>query len=365
MATSNPSRPFYMTARLATLALPIAFLAACGGAESTPDATATSATAERTISLVAADLVAAESGDLTTGVLLTGMLEPATSVTVTAQVPGTVSELLVDRGSVVAQGARLATLQADGVRANVAAAEANVAVARTRRDASRRLFEAGAISKIDLENSEAAYAAAEAQAAAARESAGFTAVQSPIAGTVSDRRVESGTAVRVGDAMFTVVSTTELELAGRVPVDEAGAITVGQEVRFTIDAFAGRTFTGRVARKDPIADAATRQVGVYVRVANPRGEITAGQYARGDVAGRTIRDAVRVPETAVLGSGNEAAVFVFADGRLQRRPVSVTARSAREGVVAIGTGLSAGERVLLRPTPGLADGQRAVVGEER
>jgi hypothetical protein len=34
-------------------------------------------------------------------------------------------------------------------------------------------------------------------------------------------------------------------------------------------------------------------------------------------------------------------------------------------VVAIGTGLSAGERVLLRPTPGLADGQRAVVGEER
>jgi RND family efflux transporter MFP subunit len=354
-----------MTARLAALALPLALLAACGGAESTPDTPATSATAERTISLVAADLVAAESGDLTTGVLLTGMLEPATSVTISAQVPGTVAELLVDRGSVVAQGARLATLQADGVRANVAAAEANVAVARTRRDASRRLFDAGAISKIDLENSEAAYAAAEAQAAAARESAGFTDVQSPIAGTVSDRRVESGTAVRVGDAMFTIVSTTELELAGRVPVDEAGAINVGQEVRFAIDAFAGRTFTGRVARKDPIADAATRQVGVYVRVANPRGEITAGQYARGDVAGRTVRDAVRVPETAVLGSGNEAAVFVFTDGRLQRRQVTVVARSAREGVVAIGTGLSAGERVLLRPTPGLADGQRAVVGEER
>ncbi|HRN52995.1 MAG TPA: hypothetical protein PK788_05830 [Gemmatimonadaceae bacterium] len=92
-----------MTVRLATLALPIALLAACGGGDSTADATATSTTtAERTIALVDADLVAAESGDLTTGVLLTGMLEPATSVTVTAQVPGTVTELLVDRGSVVA-----------------------------------------------------------------------------------------------------------------------------------------------------------------------------------------------------------------------------------------------------------------------
>lgn len=365
MPTTKLSAPLPMTFRLAILALPVVLLAACGGAESTPDSAATPATVERSISLVDADLIAAESGDLTTGVLLTGMLEPAASVTVSAQVAGTVTNLLVDRGSEVRQGAPLATLQADGVRANVAAAEANVAVARTRRDASRRLFAAGAISKIDLENSEAAYAAAEAQAAAARESAGYTTVSAPMAGTVSDRRVESGTAVRVGDAMFTVVSTAELELAGRVPVDEAGAIQVGQAVRFTIDAIAGRDFTGRVARKDPIADAATRQVGVYVRLANPRGEITAGQYARGDVAGRTLRNAVRIPETAVLGSGAEAAVFVFADGRLQRRSVTVAARSAREGIVAIGTGLTVGERVLLRPTPGLADGQRAVVGQER
>lgn len=355
-----------MNARLAVLALPIALLAACGGAETTSDAAAQPSSAtERTIALVESDLVSATSGDITTGVLLTGMLEPAVSVTVTAQVPGTVAELKADRGTVVSQGAGLATLQADGVRANVAAAEANVLVAATRRDASRRLFEAGAISKIDLENAEAAYAAAEAQAAVARESAGFTAVQSPINGTVSDRRIEIGTAVRVGDALFTVVSTDELELAGRVPVDEAAAIRVGQEVRFTIDAFPGREFTGHVTRKDPIADATTRQVGVYVRLANPRGEITAGQYARGDVAGRTLRNAILVPETAVVTNGTESAVFVFADNRLQRRVVTIEARSARDGVVAIGSGLSAGERLLLRPTPGLADGQRAVIGGER
>lgn len=364
MTTTNPSGFLRMTARLALL-LPFALLAACGGTDTSTDAAPGAAGVERTLSLVEADLVKVESGDLTTGVLLTGMLEPATTVTVAAQVAGTLDQVLVNRGSAVTQGARLATLQADGVRANVAAAEANVAVAKTRRDASRRLFEAGAISKIDLENSEAAYAAAEAQAAAARESAGYTAVTAPITGTVSDRRVDAGTAVRVGDALFTVVSTSELELAGRVPVDEAGAISVGQEVRFSIDAIAGREFTGRVARKDPIADAVTRQVGVYVRLANPRGEITAGQYARGEVAGRTLRGTLRVPETAVLGSGADAAVFVLADGRLQRRTVTIAARSARDGVVAIGSGLSAGDRVLLRPTLGLADGQAAVIPQER
>jgi RND family efflux transporter MFP subunit len=165
--------------------------------------------------------------------------------------------------------------------------------------------------------------------------------------------------------MFTIVNTATLELSGRVPVDEAGAIRVGQEVRFTVDALPGRSFTGRVDRKDPVADATTRQVGVYVRLANPGGEITAGQYARGEVAGRTVRDAVLVPETAVQGAGEDTHVFVFADGTLQRRRVTLAARSAREGVAAIASGLEAGERVLTRPAPGTADGQQAVVGEGR
>ena len=353
-----------MTARLPLLLL-LAACAACGGADASPESAAATAAVERPVTLVEADLLTAETGDLTTGVSLSGMLEPAATVTVAAQVEGTLGQVLVNRGSAVVEGARLATLQADGVRARVAAAEANVAVARTRRDASRRLFEAGAISKIDLESSEAAFAAAEAQSAAALESAGFTAVTAPITGTVSDRRVDAGTAVRVGDPLFTVVSTTELELAGRVPVDKANAIRMGQKMRFSIDALAKREFTGRVARKDPIADPVTRQVGVYVRLANPRNEITAGQYARGEVAGRTLRATLRVPETAVLGSGAEAVVFVFADGRLERRSVTVAARSARDGVVAISSGLTTGERVLMRPTLGLADGQAAVISGER
>lgn len=358
--------PTNMIQRLAVYALPFTLLAACGGPDSAAaDGSATRGAEATALSLVRADLALAELGDLTTGVLLTGMLEPATKVTLAAQVAGTVSELRVDRGSAVTVGSRLATLQAEGVRASVAAAEASLVVARTRRDASRRLFETGAISKIDLENAESAFQAAEALAAGARESAAFTTITAPIAGTVSDRRVEAGTAVRVGDEMLTLVNTTELELAGRVPVDEAGAIRIGEEVSFSIDAFPGRVFVGRVARKDPVAAAATRQVGVYVRLANPSGVITAGQYARGEVAGRMMRNVVLLPETTVIEDGGSAAVFVFASGRLTRRAVTIAARSGSQGVVAIGSGIAAGEQVLRRPVPGLASGQPAVVAEER
>ncbi len=371
-----------MRIRVLALAL-LSSVAACGSAESGDDGAAapaaTDSSAVRALSLAAGDIATATVADVTTGVILTGSLEPATSVTLTAQVGGSVSDITVDRGSKVSRGQRLATITAEGVRsqaagarASVAAAEANLAVARTQRDAAQRLYAAGATSRVQAENAEAAFRAAEAQVAAAKaqataaeEMAGYMRVTSPIDGAVSDRVVEPGEAVAVGDPILTVVNTSMLELAGRVPVDDAASIRVGQPVMFTLDAFADRVFNGTVARKDPTADASDRQVGVYVRLPNTDGELVAGQYARGEVAGRSVEDAVTVPVTAVAGSGAEAAVFVVEGSVLRRRPVVVGVRDATKGTVAITEGLAEGERVLARPVPGLADGQPITLATDR
>jgi RND family efflux transporter MFP subunit len=330
------------------------------------------------IVLTGQDVATATVADVTTGVLLTGSLEPSEQVTIAAQVNGALGPIRADRGTRVTRGQRLTTItaagvssQAAGARANVAAAQAQLVVARTQRDAAQRLFEAGATSRVDAQNAQAAYAAAEAQVAAARaqataagEAAGFTVVTSPLTGAVSERIVEPGQAVRVGDKLMTIVNTSTLELAGRVPVDQAGAIRVGQVVTFSLDAFPGREFRGTVARKDPAADPSTRQVGVYVRLPNPGGEITAGQFARGQVSGQRVAGAVTVPVTAVVGSGAESAVFVLKDNRLARRAVTLGPRDERAGTVAIATGLQAGERVLSRPAPNIADGQAVVVSAD-
>ena len=362
-----------------TTILPLAaLLVACGSGDDTSAEPADS-TAATAIVLTANDVVTATLGDISTGVLVTGSLEPAERVTVTAQVAGTIGPMTVDRGSAVRRGQRLTTIQAQGVRsqaagarANVAAAEAQLSVARIQRDGARRLFEAGAISRVDYENAIAAYRAAEAQVAAAQaqataagEAAGYTVVSAPISGVISDRPAEPGEAIRSGDPILSIVNTSTLELAGRVPVDEAGAVRVGQSVSFTLDAFPGRSFRGTVARKDPAADPATRQVGIYVRLPNANGEITAGQYARGQVTGRQISNVVTVPTTAVQMTAADSAVFVIENNRLARRVVTLGARDESTGRIVIASGLTAGERVLLRPTPGLSGGQPVVVSAER
>ena len=368
-----------LAARIRTAGAALALtglLAACGGAPA--DAAAADPAPPATV-LTANDVAVVRMADLTTGIALTGSLEPAERVALTAQVGGTITNLRVDRGSPVRRGQALATIRAEGVRsqaagaeANVAAAQANVELARRQRDAAQRLFQAGATSSLDAQGAQAAFEAAEAQLAAARaqavatrEDAARTVITAPITGSVSARHVEAGEAVSAGDPILTVVNTSVLELAGRIPVDRAAGVRVGQPVAFALGAFPGREFAGTVARIDPAADPETRQVGVYVRLPNAKGEIIAGQFARGRVAGQRVENAVVVPVSAVQGVGSAAAVYVIEGGTLSRRAVQTGARDEASGLVAITSGLKAGDRVLARPSAELADGTPVVVADDQ
>src|SRR5690606_23088677 len=197
------------------------------------------------------DIVSVRVGDVSTGVMLTGSLQPAETVTITAQVNGTVGPINADRGTRVARGHLLTTIEAEGVRsqatgaqASVEAARANAEVARRQSEASRALFEQGAISELEYQRAAAAYEAANAQvavavaqAAGASEQAGRTRITAPFAGVVSSRSVEPGEAVNSGDPMFQVVNSSTLELSGRIPVDLAQQVRVGQAVTFRLDAY--------------------------------------------------------------------------------------------------------------------------------
>lgn len=349
-------------------------LAACGGDEG-PETAADSAAAASATSIVLApqDLAVAELSAVGTGLTLTGNLDPSKIVEVRAQVPGVVAGVRVDRGSAVRAGAVLAVIEALGIRSQAAGAQAQVAAARAqlsvavqRLEGSKRLYEAGAISAIEYKTAQASVEAAQAQVAAARatsagaaESAGRATITSPVTGVVSARFVSGGEAVNPGAPLFTVVDARELELAGRVGVQDAARVRVGQPVTFVLDALPNQTFRGHVARIDPTADPGTRQVGVYVRLPNPNNSIVGGQYARGRIETGSTSSAIMIPESALSNrSGNAAVVFVLNTNRVSRRAVTVGARDDATGRVAVLTGLAAGERVLVSPSSDIGDGTR-------
>lgn len=331
--------------------------AGCGA----PENEAAEAPAERVVQLATEDVVSATMGEVGSGVVITGSLEPAFQAKVKAQVPGTVERVAVDRGSAVSSGQTLASIEAAGVRGNAAAAEANLALAKQRLESARTLRDAGALSAIDYQAAEAAYQAAEAQAAGAKEMASRATVRAPITGFVSARSIEEGESVSPGDELFTVVRSDVLELAGAVPVDAAAQIRVGQAVVFTLAAFPGREFRGQVARMEPVADPETRQVGVYLRLSNPGGVI-GGQFATGRVLGQSKMQAVVLPESAVRGGEADAYVLLVEGGRAVKRPVTLGVADPAVGTVAIASGLEPGAQVIITPGAAIAEGARVQVG---
>lgn len=379
------NRPARRRALLALLALPLAATGvACSrngeAKEDSSAARADAAPAVRPVVLGPQDVAIAREGDVGASLTVSGPLEPKERVTIRAQVAGAVTGLRVDRGTPVTRGQRLARIQAAGVqsqaagaRAQVAAAQANVAVARQRMEAAEKLSAAGAMSEIDRRSAIAQFEAAEAQAAAARaqaassgEAAGFTVITAPITGVVSDRVVEDGEAVRLGDELLTVVDSRTLELAGQVGVADAGRARAGQAVTIALDAFPGEEFRGRVARVDPTADPGTRQVGVYVELANPNGRIVGGQFARGRIVpgGQAVARGVLIPATAVQGAApgaTDGTVLVVESGKLARRAVTLGARDESTGLVHVLSGVRAGEQVLTVPAGEVKDGTPVTV----
>lgn len=329
--------------------------------------------------LSAADLVAATPADIGSTVVVSGALDPADVVRVRAQVAGTIRDLRVDRGTKVSRGQPLArveaqgvTSQAEGAKANVASAQAALAVAAQRLDAGKRLFAAGATSQIDLKTAEAGYDGAVAQLAAARameasagEAAARTSIRSPLDGWVSERSVEDGESVKAEDPVLTVVDTRTLELKGQVGAVDAARVRPGQQVTFTLDAMPGQAFSGTVARVDPVANAATRQVGVYVRLPNATGRIVAGQFAHGRIhTGATVHGIV-VPATALRAGEQDRYVLVVDGGIAHRRVVVPGVRDDDTGMVVVTSGLKAGERVIVTSGVDIADGTKVTEPKEK
>lgn len=362
-ATASSARDLVQIYRIAgatRLALIIlVFVAACGGSaeEDAEDA------GPAAVQLQPADVAVVQSTRLTGGIVLTGTLNPERIVEVRSQVPGIVGRLAVDRGDPIRTGQLIAVIQAEGIRsaaasslAQVSAAQANLALARQQVTSARTLHARGAISQIELQTAEAAYEAAEGQLAAARaqasaasESAGRANITSPISGEVSDRHVSQGEAVNPGDPLITVVNTTQLELAGQVPVQSAARVQRGQSVEFTVDAYPGEVFEGVVARVDPTANAATRQVGVYLRLPNPNRRIVGGVFATGRVLSATTDSVLTVPLAAVRTEDGGTYVWLIESERLTRRPVVTGMREDATGLIEILSGVSVGDRVLAAP----------------
>jgi membrane fusion protein (multidrug efflux system) len=297
---------------------------------------------------------------LSTGPTMSGSLEPVREATVHAEVPGSVVQTMVEEGQAVGAGAVLARIDdsslRDGVlsaQSGVRSAEQQLTVARRNAERSEALVKGGALPEREAEtarwnvtNAEAMLADSQSRLTLAREQLDKTIVRAPFPGTVSKRAVATGDTVQPGKEMFTLVDPSRMRLEAQVPAERLAEITVGAPVDFTVSGYPGQQFRGEIERINPVADAATRQVAIYVALPNDAGRLVAGLYAEGRVAA-LARSVLAVPASAIDRSQPEPAVLRVVGGKVERVPVRLGITDETSERVEVVDGLAAGDVLLV------------------
>lgn len=308
----------------------------------------------------------------------TGTLAAVETVEIGTQVSGTIDKLMVDYNDTVKKGDVLAVLDQSlfqvsiqNAKAGLLKAQAELKQAKDEYKRNKPLYEKGYISEqeflpIETEAGtlKASLLSAKATLRQAEINLEHTVISSPIDGTVIDRSVDAGQTVAASlstPTLFLIAKDlSHMQIETNVDETDIGQIQQGQQVRFTVQSYADRTFTGTVRqiRLQPETVDNVVTYTVIVEATNEAGLLLPGMTATVDFIVHDIENALLVPVAALqfnpgMEKSENGKNMVFCqdrEGRLRAVPVE-TGQS--DGLVTVVSGKS------------LAEGMRVAIGFEK
>ncbi|HKP64190.1 MAG TPA: efflux RND transporter periplasmic adaptor subunit [Polyangiales bacterium] len=169
---------------------------------------------------------------------------------------------------------------------------------------------------------------------------------SPIAGVVTVKNIVEGAFLQAGSAPYEITDLSTVWVMVDAYESDLAKVHVGMEATFTLPAYPGRVFAGRVRFIEPQLDPLTRTVKVHLHFPNSGGELKPELYGEVTLRG-SVRSGLRVPLDAVIYSGARAVVFV-AEEQGKFRPVEVRLGDRAGDAVEVTAGVTEGQRVVTR-----------------
>jgi HlyD family secretion protein len=295
-------------------------------------------------------------GSVTSKVSLTGLISARNDMPIGNEGDaGRISEVLVEAGDRVHKGQVLARLNPitaqsllDSAEASLDEVQANAAVAQSewaRAQQGDDIFskEENERRRTTALTAQAKVKAAQAQVRDARNKLAQTIIVAPTDGIVLTRSAEVGQIAMPGSTvLFHLARDAEIEMRGQVAEQDVPRLAVGQSAAVRLDGVA-KSFSGTIWQIGAIIDAGTRQGTVRIGLPADR-DLRPGSFARADIEVGSAKG-VLLPQTAVLSDENGNYVLIVgADGKLERR--GVTLGGARSEGLLVSQGLTGSEQVV-------------------
>jgi membrane fusion protein (multidrug efflux system) len=296
--------------------------------------------------------------------------------TVSAEVGGIVTEILLDEGDAAEKGAAVLEIDPERRQLELGSRQAGVERAkaglREQERETKRIETLGSRdvasqaqrdeAETQLQRARSELADARAQLGLAQRALRDASVSAPFPGLIALRYVSQGEYVSPGQQLFDLVALDPIEIEFRLAEVDSARVAIGGEIDVRVAPYPDEVFRAKVSVISPRIDAATRTLRVKGILANPDGRLRPGLFARVDL-GVSDRDGVAmIPEDAVLQRADGSVAFRLLDGnRVQRRVLSTGLY--QDGYVEVVHGLEIGDQVVVRGHMALVDG--AVVALRR
>lgn len=288
-------------------------------------------------------------------------LAKAESVVELARVQNSRQQSMLAAGIAAQQDADTALANYDQAKAGLVAARAAVTAAEAGVESARKQVD---VARHQLAQAQAVVQQADAILAQAKLNLAHTKILAPVDGTVQSRNMDVGQTVAASFQAPTIFliaqDLTKMQVDTNVDEADVGRVRVGQEATFTVDAWPGQVFRGRVAqiRQAPINVQNVVTYNVVVQVSNEDLKLFPGMTANVTVFVGRAANVVRLPKAALrfrppgatsrpgAGAHGTQTVWVL-DARGQLKPVVVTTGMSDANFVEVVKGdLVAGQMVV-------------------
>jgi membrane fusion protein (multidrug efflux system) len=315
---------------------------------------------------------------------LTGWIKANQVVDIASKVPGRVESLSVisnegvsvdlEEGVEVKKDQQLASIDHDIYLAEVAAAKANVQAAEVEiADAEREkkrmvaLYEGGSATEQNKDKAETATEMAAARLSSAKANLELaeinlreSAITSPIDGIVTAKHIDVGNLIKAGDRIVTVADIKTVKVIVAAAERYSEQIIAGTPARIKVDALPEKVFTAKVYSIYPALDEQTNAVQVEIRLENDQLLLKPGMFARVTLITKQKDNTVVVPRDVVLGGKIDPYYVYVVDSNIAHKTfvqIGITQADKYE----ILDGLKPGQTLVVNGMSFLKDGTKVEI----
>lgn len=276
------------------------------------------------------------------------------SVTVRSNAVGVITQLTLQAGSYVDQGAVLVRLQNEEETIALEQARIQLEDARAEEARIKQLQSSGATTAVRLRETELALRSAELAVRQAEFDLSQRQIIAPISGWVGIIDLQEGDRVNAQDALLTITDRSEILIDFRVPERAVRNIKVGQTFAVAPLGFTDKQLQGEISAIDSVVDRASRTLLVQGRVSNDADLLRAGMAFSVQLTfpGAPL---LSIAPLAVQWSSEGPFVWAVRDGKATQVPIEIMQRNSAEVLVAA-EGLAEGDQVITEGVQTLRDG---------